>query len=105
MKSGKNELSSLSLLDSNGTLAFPRLEILFINALEGTNEEEPPMKMTEEDINEIFEPILCIVRDRASTSGVTPIKRLIIQDSKEYMEDSKEWRERIKQYVDVLDFE
>ena len=105
MKSGENALSDLSSPDANGKLAFPQLEILLIAELEETNEEDFPMKMSDEDINRIFELILRIVRDRASTPGVTSIKRLILDGLGGYMEDLKEWKERIEHYLDVMDFE
>lgn len=96
-------MAFLSSSRSNGRFAFPRLEILWIYGIQETNEEDLPLVMSEEATDRIIELILRIVRNRANTPGVSPVKRLNVRDLVASKEALREWQERIGPYVDSLE--
>lgn len=104
MKSQEEDLSELSS-QSDGRFAFPRLEMLYINGLQDTNGQSPPLDMSKEDVDRIFGLVYDVVRNRSNTSGVASIKRVVIQELVADEQDLGEWEERIEQYVDALEFE
>ena len=59
--------------------------------------------MSKEATDRIIELILRIVRNRANTPGVSPVKRLTVRELVADKEALREWQERIGPYVDFLE--